>query len=218
LQAPVGDYLLVTETNAGYNKASPRIQRAMTYMVDLAQSPPSARLTIAYTHTSTVDYPCKVELRYDADYREMMDRCYWAYLHLYTPLGSEIVDYSRHFIPGDKMWTGEPWMGIPVSRTLDGTYAVIEQAFLLPTRSQEEVYVDYTLPPRVLQQEDGKIRYRLDVQKQPGLVNFPVDIVLRLPLDATLLDSTPSPARRRENFLVYEVDLRKDRYFEVVYR
>jgi len=223
-----GDFLFPVEANLGYNKASARIRRTLSYIVDLTQplarSPrtqPLARaeLTLVYTHTSAVDYPCKPEVRYDPVYVQMMDRCYWAYLRLYLPEGARLVEASRHPIPAAAMWDGQPWTGFPVEEAPERDHTVLAQAFLLPSGSQVALHFVYELPAGVLQEEPGGVfHYHLDVQKQAGLDAVPVDISLHLPPNAVLLESQPQPTAQQDGVLVYRFDLREDSSLSVRYR
>jgi len=214
-----GDFLFPVEANLGYNKASTRIRRTLSYTVDLTQAPPLAELTLVYTHTSAVNSPCKPESRYDLVYVQMMDRCYWAYLRLYLPEGARLVEASRHPIPAVAMWDGQTWRGFPVEEAPEQDHTVLAQAFLLPTASRVALRFVYELPAGVLQEEPGGVfHYHLDVQKQAGLDIVPVDISLRLPPNAVLLESQPQPTSQPEEVLVYRFDLREDSSLSVRYR
>ena len=215
LRAPEGDYAMVVEANLSYNKASGKLDRAFTYEVDLTQSPPRATMTLAYTHTSTVDIACVPEARYDPEYTQMMDRCYWAYLRLYVPEDSRLVETNRHSIPADSVANGEPWDGLPrVSAAPEGAYTVFEQAMLLPTKSRDVVYFTYNLPDDVIQQNpDGTLTYHLLWQKQAGLQNVPARVILHLPQNAVLCPSQARPSANDAGVLFYDVDLRVDSSF-----
>ena len=214
-----GDFLFPVEANLGYNKASTIIRRAWSYTVDLTQPWARAELTLVYTHTSVVDYPCKPEVRYDHVYVQMMDRCYWAYLRLYLPEGARLVEASRHLIPAVAMWDGQTWLGFPVEGAPERDHAVVGQAFLLPPASHVALHFVYELPASVLQEEPGGVfHYHLDVQKQAGLDIVPVDITLRLPSNAVLLESQPQPTAQQDGALVYRFDLREDSSLSVRYR
>ena len=214
-----GDFLAVIEANVGYNKASRKIKRALAYEVDLSRQPFQSQLTLTYTHTSQVDIPCVSEARYDFQYEKMMDRCYWAYLRLYLPEGARLVEASRHPIPAAAMWDGQPWLGFPVEEAPEQGHTVLAQAFLLPSGSRVALHFVYELPAGVLQEEPGGVfHYHLDVQKQAGVDAVPVDISLRLPPNAVLLESQPQPTAQQDEVLVYRFDLREDSSLSVRYR
>lgn len=219
LRAPEGDYAMVVEANLGYNKASSKLDRAFAYELDLTQSPPRATMTLTYTHTSTVDIACVPEARYDPEYMQMMDRCYWGYLRLYTPEGAQLVEASRHWILAKSVANGRPWNGrARVSAASEGAYTVFEQAMLLPTGSQAVVQFTYTLPDGVVQQNvDGTLIYHLLWQKQAGLQNVPARVILRLPQNAVLCPSLTRPSENDAGVLLYDVDLRVDSDLRVCY-
>ena len=81
------DVLLVVDTNVGFNKVNPNIERAIEYQVDLgAEGKPLARLAVSYQNRSKQPVgSCIQEARYGDSYADMMDRCYWNYLRVYVP-------------------------------------------------------------------------------------------------------------------------------------
>ncbi len=220
LRAPEGDYALVVEANLGYSKASAKLDRAFTYDVDLTQSPPRATMTLAYTHTSQVDIACIPEARYDPEYTQMMDRCYWGYLRLYAPLGAQLVDASRHPIAAEFIANKQPWDGLArVSTATEGAYTVFEQAILLPTASQVVVSFTYTLPDSALQRNaDGTLIYHLLWQKQAGLRGVPARVILHMPQNAVLCPSQDRPGANDAGALLYDVDLRVDSDLRICYQ
>ena len=219
LRTPEGDYAMVVEANLGYNKASGKLDRAFTYEVDLAQSPPHATMTLTYTHTSNVDIACIPESRYDPEYTQMMDRCYWAYLRLYTPEGARLVDASRHPIPADSVANRQPWDGeVRVSVAEEGAYTVFEQVVLLPTASQVVVQFTYILPDAVIQENaDGTLTYHLLWQKQAGLETVPARVILHMPQNAVLCPSQARSSANDDGVLLYDVDLRADSSLHICY-
>ena len=219
LRAPEGDYAMVVEANLGYNKASGKLDRVFAYEVDLTQSPPRATMTLTYTHTSDVDIACIPEARYDPEYTQMMDRCYWAYLRLYVPEGARLVEASEHPIPVESVANKQPWVGVAhVSTAPEGAYTVFEQAVLLPTASQAAVQFTYILPDGVIEQNpDGTLTYHLLWQKQAGLGTVPARVILRMPQNAVLCPSYALPSVNDAGGLLYDVDLRVDSDLRVCY-
>lgn len=220
LRTPTGDYVMVAEANVGFNKASARLERAFTYDVDLTQSPPRATMTLSYTHTSQVEVACKSEARYDPEYTQMTDRCYWGYLRLYVPAGAQFVDASRHPIPPGSVASGEAWFGQAlITMAPEGPYTVFEQAFLLPTTTQTAIRFVYTLPDHVVQSVgDGTWSYDLYWQKQAGLYSVPARVILRLPRNAVLCSLQPRSDVDDSGVLLYDVDLQTDQHLSVCYR
>ncbi len=220
LRASEGDYAMVVEANLGYNKASGKLDRAFTYEVDLTQSPPRATMTLAYTHTSQVAIACVPEARYDPEYTQMMDRCYWAYLRLYVPQGAQLVEASRHPISAESVANGQAWDGAArISAAPEGAYAVFEQALLLPTASQATVQFTYSLPDDVVRRNaDGTLTYDLLWQKQAGLQSVPARVILHLPQNAVLYPSQATPSVDDAGVLLYDVDLHVDSSLHICYQ
>jgi hypothetical protein len=227
MRTPVGDYLMVVEANLGFNKVSANIARSFTYEVDLTTPSPQAEVNLVYTNTSTADYPCEPESRYDADYKSMMERCYWSALRVYAPQGAHLLEASSHPIPAVSVASGEPWDGeVRVTDAPEGAYTVFHQALLLPTRSHAQVMMRYALPHHVVtQDEDGTFIYRLDIQKQPGLVSVPVRVVLHLPQNALLWNvdtmasaGGPVPEIDQDGTLAFDLDVNIDCQIVVRYR
>jgi len=220
LHAPPGDYAMVVEANVGYNKASGKLDRTFTYDVDLTQSPPRATMTLAYTHTSQVDIACIPGARYDPAYTQMMDRCYWGYLRLYTPEGAQLIAASQHPIPAEFVANRHPWDGMArVSAAAEGPYTVFEQAMLLPTASQSVVYFTYVLPDTVVQRDpDGTFTYRLLWQKQAGVQSVPARVVLHLPQNAVLCPLQPRLRADSAGVFFYDMDMRVDQDVRVCYK
>lgn len=192
-----GDYLMVVESNFGYNKASAKIARAFTYQVDLTQSPPVAAVTLVYTHTSQVDIACKLEPRYDAEYVQMQDRCYWAHLRVYAPDGVSLLASSTHPMPAEQVASREPWAGVPVVEPAsEGAWTVFSQAFLMPTQAHTVVTMTYMLPAQVLTSTtEGDFTYRLTWPKQAGTRGAAARVVLLMPGNAV---SLPAPSAEND--------------------
>ncbi len=218
LRPAQGDFLHVSEANLGYNKASPRIARAMDYAVDLTQSPPIATLTLTYTHTSQVQIACTPETRWDPVYVDMMDRCYWAYLRIYAPPGSQLLSASRHPIPAEAMWDGKLWPGEAQLVPETTAHTVWGQGFLLPTREQTVLRFTYTLPPEALRQDEGDVwLYHLDWQKQAGLRTADARVTLRLPQNVVLCKGSEWLPTQSGALVVAENALQQDWALDIRY-
>jgi len=207
-----GDFLMVVDTSVGYNRASARVRQEIDYRVDLAGGLPQASLTLAYTHTSAVDYPCVREIRYDLVYEQMMDRCYWDYVQVYVPQGSQLVDATRIPIASEALFSGEGVSGEVMVRTSEeGPWEVFSVLGLLPTGATQTRSFDWTLPTDMVQwvgEDDG--RYFLRVQKQSGTSGHPLTVRIRLPEGTVLLDASPEPSAVDKGWIIYQVVLDRD--------
>ncbi|MFO7743371.1 MAG: DUF4012 domain-containing protein [Anaerolineae bacterium] len=227
LQRTAGDFLMVVDANVGYNKASAKVRQGVEYEVDLTVSPPQANLTLVYTHTSAVDYACEPEIRYDPVYEEMMDRCYWDYIRVYVPEGSELVDATRIPVPREAVWAGEGDSGeVTVRRAEEGPWVTFGVLGLIPPGTTQTRRLTWTLPSDVVEWEGEEGRYSLLVQKQPGTEGHALTVRVRLPEESTLVKMVPpspnlSPPGGRgmeEGEVVYDAILDRDLEFELVFR
>ena len=87
------DFLLVVDSNVGFNKANLVVQQALDYEVAASADGPEATLTVTYTHggPANAEPVCDRSPRYGATYADMAARCYWDYLRVYVPPGSELL-------------------------------------------------------------------------------------------------------------------------------
>ncbi|MFW6115993.1 MAG: DUF4012 domain-containing protein [Chloroflexota bacterium] len=214
-----GDFLMVVDANVGYNKASAKVRQEAVYEVDLSESPPRAGLTLAYTHTSTAEVTCKPESRYAASYEGMMDRCYWDYVRILVPEGSQLVDATGVPVPGEMLWDGRDISG-------EVTVGAVEEAgctswevmsVIAPGEVQVREFA-WTLPPDVVVWYGSEGRYRLRVQKQAGKAGQPLRVRVRLPEEGGLVAATPEPSSVDDGWVTYRAVLDEDLVFDVKFR
>jgi len=177
-----GDYLMVVDTNVGFNKVNPRIQEAITYTVRLdGAGGAEAELTVRYMHGATKPITtCVQEARYGDSYDEMQERCYWDYLRVLVPPGVEVLGHE-----GLEEGTFE------VLRE-DRRYETLSGLLVLKPQEERIVRLVYRLPA-------GRIApgaYRLWVQKQAGTHALPFTLQVYRP-DGTPLCPEPLRARLR---------------------
>ncbi len=214
-----GDYLMVLDSNMGYNKVNARVQESITYRIDPRQSPPQATLTLVDTHTGTVDVPCQHEPRYGTTYEDMMERCYWYYLQVYVPQGSRLLDATRIPVPGEALISGEEESGEVAIRAADeGPWLTFGVLGLLPPSATQTRLFTWTLPEDVVQWDNDEGWYSLRVQKQPGASAHPLTVRVRLPEESVLLDATPKPTAAEEGWVIYRTALDRDREFRLHFR
>jgi hypothetical protein len=219
LRPTAGDYLMVVDTNVGYNKANARVHQEIVYEVDLRPSPPQATLTLIYTHTSTADYPCIPETRYDPTYEQMIDRCYWDYVRIYVPLGSQLLEATRIPVSGEALFSGEAEPGQVSAQTAEeGPWTTFAVLGLLPPSETQTRSFTWTLPADVVQWDANEGTYLVRVQKQPGTRGYPLTIRVRLPDKGVFLNAAPEPSAMEESWTAYETRLDRDREFELRFR
>jgi hypothetical protein len=156
------DFLAVVDSNVGFNKANAAVKQDLAYRVDQGPDGIEATLTLTYTHTAPAlpeSEPCDRSLRYGDSYDGLIQRCYWDYLRVYAPIGSELLaadGLNRALAaPGEQGTT------------------VITGDFVLRPSEQHTVTLRYRLPLAA-----GSATYRLDVRKQAGTLASPLSVAI----------------------------------------
>lgn len=162
-----GDFLALVDTNMGYNKANAAIQRELSYVV----TPPAAAgelatatLTITYTHPIDADDPgCDQSPRYGTSYDDMIARCFFNYVRVYAPLGSEMLSMTGVYPNTVLAQRGE-------KRTEQ-----FAGYFILPPRNSNTVTLTYSLPQHI-SDDLAAGNYTLRLQRQSGSGALPLTI------------------------------------------
>jgi hypothetical protein len=196
-----GDYLMVVDSNVGFNKVNPNIEQTIDYDLAVdASGNATAQLTLTYRHRILRPTPaCVLEPRYGDSYSDLMERCYWDYLRIYMPAGSELLELSGSDSP--------PEMYEEANR------AVVATAFLLETGQSRTIRVVYRprIPTRI-----GS--YSVLVQKQAGVETIPLRIRISLPLGSSILRSQPDPVAVLDNEAIWQGTLDEDRVVSLSWR
>ncbi len=214
-----GDYLMVVEANVGFNKASPLIDRRLTQRVSL-DSDGGARedVTVTYQHRGAraVDF-CDHTPRYDPIYTDQMNRCYWNYVRLVAPASADIETAPGIQVPAENLVTNRPSRDtVDRTREVEGRDSWGELALLQPGQHLDMHYV-YFVPAAAAPLADGRRRYRLTLQKQPGLADLPASLEIALPPGAHLLHAIPQPKSVERGTLTYTLDLVQDQTIVIDY-
>ena len=181
-----GDYLMVTDTNVGFNKINAAITEGLDYRVlidDNGQA--TAQLTITYTNTSRKTLTtCQQQATFVSDYKEWQEGCYWNFLRTYVPEGSRLLGTSFVPIPQGSM----------VARfgpDLASTWNVVgdiqwgkqefSHFFVMPPGQTRQIRFEYALPATVVRREGDQWTYTLFVEKQPGTKEIPLTLTIVAP-------------------------------------
>lgn len=215
------DFLLVLDTNMGFNKTNLHINRAFEYQVDLSAPLPQAHLTITYHHTGPAnDAPCLQWVPYDnaPTYQEVADQCYFNFLRVYTPLESQLQWATQHIIPAEMLITGNPWEheGQTINEFAD--FTTFTNFIMVPRTQTLSTELVYTLPETVIVEEANQKVYRLWLRKQAGSPPEPVTITVKLPEGATLSStSAPRNAIVEENIITFTFNPSEDMLISLHY-
>ena len=218
------DYLLVTDTNMGFNKVNAAVTRSLNYRVRLSEEGDNrATLAIDYSHNSEPSgkscLPFAAIYSNDIRYGDLIEDCYWNYVRVHAPAGSELVDASRHPIPGEALLTREDWEGQAVASGAAATgLAEFSNFVLVPHGGQATVTFTYDLPAGIIHTVDDTMTYHLAVNKQAGLDAQRLSITVQLPPGRKLLGSTPSPTSIEDNTISFEAVQQADHSFSLTYK
>ena len=202
-----GDYLMVVDSNVGFNKVNAKIEQSIEYRISLQEQEwPLAELVLSYRHSSDIRLDeCVREARYDLDfgYQEMMDRCYWDYVRVYAPQGSSLmgVEGANEY----EVLAGEKGK------------AVFAADFVLAPGEERQITFRYRLPRTILTDiEDLGPCYRLLVQKQSGTIAIPLQLRIDLPPGMKVANADPQPTDSIPGTVGYTARLQVDRSFHLV--
>lgn len=160
---PGADFLALVDTNMGYNKVDAVITRSLDYQVrwpDGAGAPAQATLAVTYRHPVRAEgVECVAKSEYGLNYTDMIERCYFNYVRLYVPAGSELV--SINGVTEDSV----------VSRAGERGTQVFAGYFVVQPGYQHSVTFTYRLPAALT---PGS--YRLVAQRQSGVGALPLSV------------------------------------------
>jgi hypothetical protein len=159
-----GDFLLVVDSNVGWNKVNGVVQRNTNYTVTPRPDGSAwVDLELVYRHQGEAsDDPCVHEARYGDSYEDMVRRCYFNYIRVLAPAGAQLRS-AEGFDPA----------GVSV-RPGEGGATQFAGNLVLPPGKTARLRLSYELPAGLL---DGDV-YNLRVQKQPGIPAWPVRVLL----------------------------------------
>ncbi len=205
------DFLLVVDTNMGYNKSNGVVEREIEYSVNLDSQ--EADLAILYHHTGAGrNEPCQPITRYTGQlrYQDMLDACFYNFVRVYTADGSTLVTGSAHPTPGSIILTGESFDGQPF--VTDETHTHFANYFVVTSGTSLLNTYQYTLPEHVAQ--NGV--YRLLLQKQAGARMEIAHVHVTVPTGATIATTTPT-ATINGTTALFELPFDRDIEIEVAY-
>jgi hypothetical protein len=222
VRAGPGDYLMLTDTNVGFNKTNAVVEVRLAYDVDLTDlAAPRSSLVVTHRNKADPQVPCihwnTGEITLKESYP--VNRCYWNYLRVYKQAGVELLEASPHAIPGDRLLLGR---GVParvdeLEEELPGVRG-FGTLLVVPGGESWNTRFRFALPTSVIEQAGGAggWRYRLKVQKQPGTLAIPLTLRVHLPARATLVSTSMDAVRQGQDLLV-QTDLRTDVELEVAF-
>jgi hypothetical protein len=188
------DFLMVVDSNMGYNKSNAVMEMSLEYELNLADlQAPTGLLTVRQANHAAIQLPCEpVSTRRFTPTEKLppghiyvADECHWGYLRVYLPAGVTLLRSTPREIPDVSTWLGQT---IP-ARTDDlgsediSNAQVFGAMVITPTRSTSQIEFEYSLPPSLLTASGppGTRQYHLRIQKQPGTLGHHITLRVHLP-------------------------------------
>jgi hypothetical protein len=169
-----GDYLMVVDTNMGYNKVNGHIRESIDYRVFLSVAEDSedwaltqgrepgslpiklqarGELTITYYNDSDqLTSRCVQRSRDLSDYDALTHGCYWDYLRVYVPDGSKLLEVTPLSVPEGSLHaqaTGATGI-LDAEVTREAGKTAFGLFFVVPPGSQKVITLTYELPESVV--------------------------------------------------------------------
>lgn len=205
---PDNDYLMWVESNVGYNKIGPNIQRRVIHHVSLTDPTAIfAQTTIELTNTNPVVSCADNAGTGSGTYEQRMVVCYWALLRAYVPSGATLLSHNLTPIPAESIFTRSTMPGAASFYPDGKSHRVIEGLALVPGAETKTITFTYRLPERVIRSNgDGTFTYHLLTQKQAGVSPYPFELIVDLPANAQLLNSSIPIERKNETTVVFDLE------------
>ncbi len=215
LRTANGDFLMVVDSNVGFNKINPIIDETLDYSVTLDDSGAQAKLRIKYKNNSPATGDSCVQAVRHTTYEEMQRGCYWDYLRVYVPDGSQLAGATYVPLPkGSLLYrSGASSDNQPTANRAESGKTALGNFFVVAPQQTTELAFDYRLPPAAF--APGSASYTLLVQKQPGTQAVPINISVTLPRGARVISTEPKASSIGDGVVRFKADLLQDRTFSI---
>ncbi len=219
-----GDYLMVIDSNMGFNKVNASVETQVEYQVTIKDRETAfGRVSVTYDNASRVAVQqCVQEAAYPPTYQEMMEGCYWDYLRVYVPEQSQLIEGPELALPEGSLRareSGAAGTRLPISvGPAEAGKNVFASFFVVAPGEHRKMVYQYRMPLTILLERDSASAYRLFVQKQPGTLAVPLRVEVQVPADAAVLSTSPEATSVVDGLVSFSTDLLVDREFEVVFR
>jgi len=215
-----GDFLMVVDTNVGYNKTNAVVSSQYFYDVDLTDlSAPASNLAVFQTNDAQgptdqcVQRPGGID-RSALDYWYAIDRCYYNYLRIYVPAGTQLKSATPHAVSRDEM--------IMLDEDIPARVDILDEnlqglqgfgtLLVVPMGKTLEIDFQFILPDSILESAPVSHEqvYQLKVQKQAGTVAIPITVRVHLPQGSKITSISPEVSVREGNNLLFYLKLTMD--------
>lgn len=218
-----GDFIMLVDTNVGFNKVNAAVTSSINYDVNLTQlNQPTSALTLTQTNHSPGTQSCaQYEKHKLEDSRYPINYCYWNYLRVYVTGETQIIDATPQQISAN--WWLIPQKAVParVDRLDENILGVQVYGTLMavPVGQTNVTRFGFALPARVVscEPETKQCTYTLKIKKQPGTGAIPAKVRVYLPGAARVELLVNLTATIEDSNVMVETSLRDDVIVTVVF-
>lgn len=192
------DWWMLVDSNVGFNKVDGSVTRQAAYDLTIESlNSLRASVTITYTNLSPKAEAYCVHLpNYQFTYIDLQQGCYWNYVRLLVPAGSELL---RSIGVADV-----------TAQAGDKEYTEFAGYFIVPHGETHVVQFDYRLPATIPMTPS----YHLTLQRQPGAPVMPVRIQIHPPAGLNVR-AYPRPDRLFGESAIFELIWNTDERIQV---
>lgn len=209
------DYLMVVDSNVGYNKVNANIVESIDYSVLLTDANEKVgRLQIDYENQSRGFSPvCMQGVPVgNPPYEEASQGCYWDYLRVYIPQKASPLAWPSFQLPAESLYAqNDPFHDADTFRVYtESNKTVLSGLNVIPQKAGSTLVFSYQLPDSVISTQNGQAQYTLHVQKQAGTIGHSFHFSISYPRQWQLQYSNLSPSRSQPGKLEFNLNLTTD--------
>ena len=219
-----GDFLMVIDSNVGWSKVDRNISREVEYEVALSdQANPRVHLTLRYQNISGPQATgCELQwMSRGRSYEEKKHACYWDYLRVLVPNGSQFLETSTLPLP-----VGSVSELIGLSLPGDPTHTITTQRnktiysglITVGPNETRTVELTYDLPASIVERRGDLLIYKLHLQKQPGVLGRNIKVRVIPPSGFALTERASTTFDEEGGAATFELNLTQDTTLEITFR
>ncbi len=209
LENPLGsDFLMVADSNVGFNKTNLFIERQIDYNVTISENfITSSSLNISYLHNGQTSPTCAqddilgpIQPTYD----EISNQCYWNYLRVYTPLNTSLTESGTYPISNERLITEQDWLGTFDTVQDLPNWTVFDNLLLVESGQSEPYTLSYRNNGLIQEIEPNIYQYALEIGNQSGLLKDSRTISISIPANREIVEIQPVPTEQIGNQFVFQ--------------
>ncbi|MEM7330882.1 MAG: DUF4012 domain-containing protein [Chloroflexota bacterium] len=202
------DYLMVADTNVGFNKTNLFLERQLNYNVTIsANLLTNSTLQISYLHNAEADPNC-IQDEFlgpiQPTYTAISNQCYFNYVRVYTPQNTALTESGTYPISQEFLIADTDWPGNFSSVQDLPNWSVFDNLLLIESGQSTPYQLSYQNSGLINEIESGLFQYALEIGTQSGLLNETRTISITLPEGREIVFISPQPTQQLGTQLLFE--------------